>query len=97
MDAAEHKRADDYLYLVDESAERASTRNRAIPSASIKSGVSANALRLAYWRKGKETPHRSLKFAFSEEEENLLEAVCVIHAHQGTPLSDHDFIELASI
>ena len=97
MSATKRRQAKDYLYLVDKYAARASTRNEAFRLASIESGISETALRVAWWRATKGSPRRSLKYAFSEEEENLLEAACVIHARQGVPLSCQNFASLLGI
>ena len=75
------------LCLVDEYAKRSPARKEAYSGASIDSGVSVGVLHSAAWIEGKKEPRRSLKYAFSDKEEKLLESVCVIHARQGTPLS----------
>ena len=85
------------MCLVDEYAKRSPTKKEAYCRASIDSGVSVGALHTAAWREGKKESRRSLKYAFSDKEEKLLESICVIHARQGTPLSYSDFIDIASI
>ena len=97
MSADEHITAQDALPLVDKYANRSPTRNNVYGRVSQELRVSVGALRTAAWREGKKRPRRSLKFAFSEKEEKLLEMICVIHARQGIPLSYSDFIDLASI
>ena len=97
MSCAEKPTARDVLYLVDKYAERSPTRKEAFSRAAKESGVSVGALRTAAWREGKKHPRHSLKCAFSEEEEKLLELVRVIHCRQGTPLTTSDFIDIASI
>ena len=89
-------RARDVLSLVDKYASHSPDRSTAYLKASRKSGVSVAALRSAASRAGKEKPRRSLKCAFSEEEEDLLEAVCVLYARRGKPLSYNDFIDIAT-
>jgi len=97
MSSAEKPTARDALCLVDEYAERSPTRKEAFIRAAKETGVSVAALRTAAWREGKKEPRHSLKYAFSEKEEKLLELMCVIHDRQGTPLSYSDFIDIASI
>ena len=77
--------------------KKALIRKEAIRLAAKKYRVTEAAIRQALWRKSRACPHQSYKCAFSEEEEKLLEQVCVIHARQGTALSRQEFIELASI
>ena len=90
-------RGKDCILFVEECMKRAISRKDAIRLAAEFYDVSENCVRIALWRKAKTSPYRSLKYAFSEEEEKLLEAVCVIHARGGRALSVSDFIELASI
>ena len=97
MSADEPITAQEALPLVDKYATRSSTRNNAYGRVSQELHVSVGALRTAAWREGKKRPRRSLKFAFSEKEEKLLEMICVIHARQGIPLTYSDFIDVASI
>ena len=97
MSTSEGTGARDALYLVDKYASRSPTRKDAFRLASEESGVSVGALRTAAWREAKKRPRRSLKCAFSEKEEMLLEMICVIHAREGIPLSYSDFIDVASI
>ena len=97
MSSAEKPTARDALCLVNEYAERSPTRKEAFIRAAKETGVSVGALRTAAWREGKKEPRHSLKYAFSEKEEKLLELMCVIHDRQGTPLSYSDFIDIASI
>ena len=85
------------MCLVDEYAERYRTRKEAFIRAAKETGVSVGALRTAAWRGGKKETRHSLKYAFSEKEEKLLELMCVIHDRQGTPLSYSDFVDIASI
>ena len=87
----------DCIPFVEECMKRAISRKDAIRLVAELNDVSVNTVRMALWRKAKTSPYRSLKYAFSEEEEKLLEAVCVIHARGGRALSMPDFIELASI
>ena len=63
MSAAETLTAQDALYLVDKYAERSSTRKKAIPLASEKSGISVGALRTTVWRanKKKTTPFSQVR------------------------------------
>ena len=77
--------------------EKGSIKKEAIRLAAKKYRVTEAAIRQALWRKSKACPHQSYKCTFSEEEEKLLEQVCVIHARQRTALSRQEFIELASI
>ena len=91
MSAAEPPRARDVLSLVDEYASRSPERKTAYSKAAAKSGVSVAALRTAACRQGEKEHRRSLKYAFSEREEDLLEAACVFHARQGIPLTYDEF------
>ena len=38
----------------------------------------------------------SLRFIFSEEEEEMLVLICIVYAHQGSPLTVDAFHDLAS-
>jgi len=87
----------DCLPFVEQCAKRAFSRKDAIRLAAEFYETTQNSVRLARWKKGNTTPQRSLKYAFTEEEEKLLEAVCVIHARAGRALSKDDFLELATI
>jgi len=88
--------ARDYLYLVDEYSKHASSRKGAFQRVSEVSGIPVSTLRVAAYREGRKDDDRSLKFAFSVEEEKALVAACILHAHQGIPLRLKAFIELAS-
>ncbi len=95
--AATSAPATEFLYKVDEYAKEASTRKDAYKLVSFETGSSTNSLRLAASRSGLTKTGRSLKYAFSEEEEKALVTVCLMYALQNMPLTIKDFIELASI
>ena len=89
-------RARDLLHLVEEYASRSPNRSTAYQRVATETRVSVAALRTAACREGKKKPRRSLKCAFSDKEEELLEAFCVMHARQGTPLTYDEFIDMAT-
>ena len=65
-------RGKDCILFVEECMKRAISRKDAIRLAAEFYDVSENCVRIALWRKAKTSPYRSLKYAFSEEEEKLL-------------------------
>jgi len=89
--------AKEYLYRLEEYKKQASTRKDAYKRVSLETGLSSNSLRLAASRTGQTKTGRSLKYAFSEEEEKALVTVCLMYARQNMPLTLKDFIILASI
>ena len=95
--AATSSPAMDYLYKLEEYAKEATTRKEAYNRLSLETGLSSNSFRLAASRSGLTKTGRSLKYAFSKEEENALVAVCLMYARQNMPLTIKDFRELASI
>ena len=95
--AATSSPAKEFLYKVNEYAKEASTRKDAYKLVSLETGSSCNSLRLDASRSGLTKTGRSLKYAFSEEEEKALVTVCLMYARQNMPLTIKDFIELASI
>ena len=97
MSTAERIRGKDCIPQIEEYVKQGFSLTKAFEQVSQETGVSLAALRMAFWREVKESPRRSFKFAFTEEEEKVLVAACMIHAHQGIPLTFRDFIEMASI
>jgi len=77
-------------------AAEASTRKGLYGRMLTENGVKKAALCMAAKRAGAVSPTHSLKFTFSEEQEEALAVVCLLHARQGTALRIRDFIELAS-
>ena len=96
MFAPERKRAKDCIPYVEKLMKRAVSRRDAISRVAKHFRIKPNTLRVALCRKAKTSPHLSYKCAFSEEEEELLEAICVLQARQGEPLTPQDFLEIAS-
>ena len=91
-----HRSAKEYLPRVLEYSRHACTRADAFQRVSEETGISVSTLRVAAMREGLITKDHSLKFIFSEEEEDALVAACVIYSRQGTPLTVKAFIILAS-
>ena len=89
--------AKEYLYKLEEYTKEASTRKDAYKRLSLETGLSSNSFRVAATRSGLTKTGRSLKYAFSEEEEKALVALCLMYARQNMPLTIKDFIELASL
>ena len=97
MSLSKPARGKDCLPFVRECAKHAFSRGDSIRLAAEFYDCSENSVRIALHNEGKIKPYCTLKRAFTDEEEELLEAVCVIHARAGRALSESDFIELASI
>ena len=96
MSSPTHTPAKMFLYKVKEYMMDPSTRQHAFQRVSEEFHVSINALRMASMREGLSECDQSLKYAFPKEYEEALVAACVMYARQGTPLTKHDFAELAT-
>ena len=96
MSAPTHTPAKMFLYKVKEYMMDPSTRQHAFQRVSEEFHVSINALRMAAMREGLSECDQSLKYAFPKEYEEALVAACIMYARQGTPLTKHDFAELAT-
>ena len=91
-----HPPAKDVLPSVVDYSKHACTRSEAFLRVSQETGIPVSTLRVAAMREGVIPKEHSLKYTFSEEEEEALVAACVIYARQGIPLTVRAFIKMAS-
>ena len=75
---------------------RAFTRPNAFKIAAAKHGYSVRYVKKAASELGLLSSTHSLKFAFSEEEEQALVCACIIYSRQGTPLTLDTFRDIAT-
>ena len=90
------KKAKDYIPLIKECISRSPTRRNACKRFAEISGKSEDAFRKVLYDEGFVKSGHSLRYAFSEEEEEGLVHTCLLYARQYTPLTIQGFINLAS-
>jgi len=85
------------LQKLEEYKSKASTRDHIYHRVSLDTGIPESTLRSAASRAGLTSSIRSLKCAFSEEEEDALVHLCVMRAREGKPFTIPAFVNVANI
>lgn len=87
----------EFLPRLVEYMRSATTRDEAYQRLADELGVSVEAVRNAASKAGLTTSNHTLRYTFSEREEEILVCACLIYARQGTPFTVPVFIDVARI